>query len=403
MPQRDLRIDLIRGLALLTIFIDHNGWLAAQCRSTPGALEWIAAHTLRRYSFIDAADVFLLLSGYVSGLVYARVLLTKGLKACIRKALSRCYQLYFAEVSLCLACMFLVECVAPWDSRVPAFVLHHLHDKPLATIIGTLTLLHSPPILGFLPFYILLIGLTPFILYLWGRRPALVFMAAFCLYMSTQTFLRLPSYLNPDITTWLFNPFAAQAVFLLGLGAGYSKTRFPGTCWRPGPVTLSAAVFSLLLIAIVRLGPSELLAGAIHSHLLASLLPSDIPFTGKHNMEPIRLLNLLLWVIVLARASSASRLFDKFLIRIPVSCGQTSLIVYWVGVLLNYIAIVHITSSRGGYWLEIIWTFAGCAILAITPAVWVRLKTAGLDNYSVIHGKVFGLEPNEELRQDAPG
>jgi hypothetical protein len=49
---RDLRIDFLRGLALLFIFIDHipdNG---------------LAHFTLRNFGFADAAEVFVLLAGF---------------------------------------------------------------------------------------------------------------------------------------------------------------------------------------------------------------------------------------------------------------------------------------------------------------------------------------------------
>jgi hypothetical protein len=55
--ERDSRIDLVRGLALLIIFVDHNAFLDQH------AFGWLAAYTLGRISFIDAADVFFFISG----------------------------------------------------------------------------------------------------------------------------------------------------------------------------------------------------------------------------------------------------------------------------------------------------------------------------------------------------
>jgi hypothetical protein len=57
---RDLRIDFLRGLALLFIFIDHipdNG---------------LAHFTLRNFGFADAAEVFVLLAGFSAVLAYKR-------------------------------------------------------------------------------------------------------------------------------------------------------------------------------------------------------------------------------------------------------------------------------------------------------------------------------------------
>src|SRR5882724_11328551 len=92
--ERDLRVDLVRGLALFVIFIDHQAFLD---RTGCG---WLTAYTWTRYSFIDAADVFFFLSGFVSGFVYGVDLVSRGLGHSIKRALSRCLQLYVAEITL---------------------------------------------------------------------------------------------------------------------------------------------------------------------------------------------------------------------------------------------------------------------------------------------------------------
>ncbi len=57
--KRDLRIDVFRGLALATIFIDH----------IPGNPYEHA--TLRNFGFSDAAEGFFLMSGIAAGIAYA--------------------------------------------------------------------------------------------------------------------------------------------------------------------------------------------------------------------------------------------------------------------------------------------------------------------------------------------
>jgi hypothetical protein len=63
---RDLRIDFLRGLALLAIFIDHIPWNPLS-RFTPQAL-----------GLSDAAEAFVFMSGIVSGIAYSKVLLSRG-------------------------------------------------------------------------------------------------------------------------------------------------------------------------------------------------------------------------------------------------------------------------------------------------------------------------------------
>ena len=58
--ERDLRLDFFRGLALFCIFIDH----------IPNNI--LAKFTLQSLMFADAAEVFILISGYTAGMVYGR-------------------------------------------------------------------------------------------------------------------------------------------------------------------------------------------------------------------------------------------------------------------------------------------------------------------------------------------
>ena len=54
--ERELRLDLFRGLALWLIFIDHL---------SPDLLSWF---TIRSYGFSDAAEIFIFISGYTAAM-----------------------------------------------------------------------------------------------------------------------------------------------------------------------------------------------------------------------------------------------------------------------------------------------------------------------------------------------
>ena len=64
--ERELRLDLFRGLALWLIFIDH---LPASL------LTWL---TIRNYGFSDATEIFIFISGYTAAFVYGRAMLEGG-------------------------------------------------------------------------------------------------------------------------------------------------------------------------------------------------------------------------------------------------------------------------------------------------------------------------------------
>ena len=65
--QRDARIDVIRGLALLVIFINHM----------PGNV--VAGYMPHNFGFSDGADAFVLLAGVSATLAYGNLIERRGL------------------------------------------------------------------------------------------------------------------------------------------------------------------------------------------------------------------------------------------------------------------------------------------------------------------------------------
>src|SRR5262249_30396279 len=65
-PQRDLRLDLFRGIALWLIFLDHI---------PSNVVSWA---TIRNFGFSDAAEIFIFISGYTAAFVYGRAMRERG-------------------------------------------------------------------------------------------------------------------------------------------------------------------------------------------------------------------------------------------------------------------------------------------------------------------------------------
>ena len=217
--ERDLRLDLIRGLALFIIFVDHNASLSG--------FGWITAFTLGRYSFIDAADVFFFLSGFVSGLVYGPIISNRGVIACVKKASRRCLELYLCEVATLVICFGLITAASRHSvgMLIPylRFVVHGVRP-------GTIMYLAwwRPPIFfGILPIYILLLLTLPLSLYLLVHRPRVLIALSLCCYLLAQFLPSLQSYYNADGTGFDgFDPLAWQVVSLW-IGVGIWEIRDP--------------------------------------------------------------------------------------------------------------------------------------------------------------------------------
>ena len=85
---RDLRVDMFRGLALFSIFVDH----------IPG--NRLGELTLRNIAFCDATEAFVLLAGYAAGLAYGAALDRRGWLFAAASLLRRAGALYVAHIFL---------------------------------------------------------------------------------------------------------------------------------------------------------------------------------------------------------------------------------------------------------------------------------------------------------------
>src|ERR1700751_5920027 len=86
--ERDLRLDLFRGLALWLIFLDHI---------PSNVVSWV---TLRNYGFSDATEIFVFISGYTAAFVYGRAMRERGFIIAGARILRRAWQGFGAEVVL---------------------------------------------------------------------------------------------------------------------------------------------------------------------------------------------------------------------------------------------------------------------------------------------------------------
>src|SRR5450759_1289187 len=143
--ERELRLDLFRGLALWLIFIDHL---------PPNLLTWF---TIRNYGFSDATEIFIFISGYTAAFVYGRAMLESGFVIATARILRRVWQIYLAHVFLFTA--FLAEMsyitagfgnpLYSEEMGVTDFLKH-----PSVAIVQTLLLRFRPLNMDVLPLYI---------------------------------------------------------------------------------------------------------------------------------------------------------------------------------------------------------------------------------------------------------
>src|SRR5579871_1388410 len=202
---RELRLDLFRGIALWLIYIDHL---------PPNILTWF---TIRNYGFSDATEIFIFISGYTAAFVYGRAMRDRGFVVAAARILKRVWQIYVAHVFLFTIYLAEISYVAT-SFENPLYteemgILDFL-KQPDVTIVQALLLRFRPVNMDVLPLYIVLMLALPLILWSMKWKPDVTLGLSALLYAVTWKYdLYLSSYPNGY---WSFNPLAWQLLFVFG-------------------------------------------------------------------------------------------------------------------------------------------------------------------------------------------
>lgn len=319
MSERDLRIDFLRGVALLMIFVDHSPW-------NP-----LTVLTLRTWSFGDAAELFFFISGYVAALVYGRTLVQRGFFAATARIYRRAWDIYATQMVLLVFLVALLATTADayhTHALVDYFRINAFLDHTDTMILQALLLRYQPAYLDILPAYIAFFIVLPFGLVLLRRNVWIALGLSFALYLGVQIWGWTPRS-APDNAPWLFNPFAWQFLFTLGaaFGSGGLSRLVPilDTRW---------AVALATLIAI----PAAIITGSAVIHTFVPAIPvvhTGPLQVGKESLQYLRVVDFLALAVLARRfMPSSSALGNNAITRAIMRCGQHSLAIFGAGVLL---------------------------------------------------------------------
>jgi hypothetical protein len=356
---RDVRLDLFRGLANWAIFLDHI---------PHEVLSWT---TTRNYGFSDAADLFVFISGYTAAFVFGRVMIERGFVAAALRLARRTLQIYAAHifvvaVYIAVIAGFSREFHDPDDLNqfnVAVFI-----SKPLWEFVQALALRYRPVNLDVLPLYILLLGTFAPALWLMVRKPTLTLVGSMLVYLAGRHFgWNLPT--SPS-GVWYFNPFAWQFLFFLGAWIAV------GGAQPIQPIVRTRTVFWLAIGYLVfALGVTM----AVHSPGLGNFFPRWMlePFdpNDKTNLAPYRIVHLIALAIVVTRFLRAdSPVLRWRSLTPPIRCGQNSLQVFCIGIVLSFCAHAAIEQSLNSVWVQIFVGATGILLMTTGAYYWTWSK-----------------------------
>ncbi len=337
-------IDFWRGLALVTIFIDH----------VPGIM--FESYTLRSIAVSDAAELFVFLAGWSMRLLVSsrQVREMDGLHVFLRlegRAVTIfAAQIVITEIALAMtaAGALLLEnpLILEWNNAAAVF------ENPMEAHVGLVLLSHQLGYFDILPLYVVLMATAPIAVLCDRYFPRLLLPLSLGIYIATLiSGVNLPTW--PVEGRWYFNPLAWQLNFVLGFAlashrgvGGFVRRHRSAMRWLGAPALLAGLTAAFFAWAPDPLSLPE---------------PKLFLMFDKTYASPARVLQLLALVAVFGGAFTFLRRWISPATDFFSTLGRNSLNVFCVGSLLSLLAQFVRFDLGGGLSID-----AGVLFVAVT-------------------------------------
>jgi len=348
--QRENRIDLLRGLSLLLIFIGHA--------------EFTFSRTFQQSrGFSDASEIFVLLAGMSSALAYYRP--DAGLQ--IERPWRRALRLYFTHLTI-FAVMAVVSALvlAVFHETVWNGAMAEFWQNPLLRGTQAISLLFMPGNLDILPMYVVLLLFAPFAFVLHDRsRMVLLAVCGAVWLLAGLGHVNFPNVALPD-KTWYFDPLSWQLIFVIGICLGIRLKRGEMVLPYSKPLFIAAAVFALVAI------PANL---AIHFAPLEGRIGNLLhQMVSKTNEGPLRILNVLAILYLAWNIGWVKKAANHPSMRLLCIAGRHSLPIFASGLLLAFCVMVLMKVEPGLTLAEQLLLLVGCCGVQLAIGQWLEAR-----------------------------
>lgn len=382
--RRDLRIDMMRGVAIVFVVVNHVGLVSA-----------FQTITQEGVGVVSGAELFVLLSGVVLGLVHRPAMEAGGVRQVAGRTTRRAVKLYVTALVVVVVVLLLSRIPGVDGTVVTTFTdegtgaagagaagtvydLYAGSDRLLTypasvpALLDLLLLKVGPWQFNIMGLYVVLLAVSPLILLLLVRR---LWPVALGISVALHVVGALaPTRLLPSQFEDSFPLLSWQLLFVVGMVVGYHRRSI--VAWwssRAGRIVLPVCVLLAVLLGLFAWS-NPYLADPLDVRL--SLLP-DATYQSVYDawfqrtrIEPGRLLDVLLVVVVGYAALTAFwRPIHRALGWFLVPLGQATLYVFVMHVLLALVvANVPGLASAG----VVVGTLAYVVILGL---LWVMVRT----------------------------
>jgi enterochelin esterase-like enzyme len=380
---RDMRLDLLRGVAVFAMIVDHLGGPSPLYVLTGG----------NRFA-TSAAEAFIFISGLLVGQVYRRIAATEGLSRALMRLLERAWALYVVAIGLTLLVLSVSEVLElRWARGID------LHDAP-ALVWSVLTLHQSYHLVDVPLLYALLLAAAPLaLLLLHVGRTGVLLGLSWSLWLGFQLVpdsIRLPWPIQDNDA---FELAAWQALFFTAMALGYHRDALAqrlAPVQRPLFVFAAVGVVALAGVALATVPVLEAIARGTGGDVVgnrAVLVTLQEWLFAKPELRPGRILgSAALFVCAYGLVTRFQRPILRWVGWLFLPFGQHALYAYVLHVLVAVgiaVALPEVdwgnVSARSSalvqlFGLCLIWLAIRFRVLYPTPETrrWWMVGVAGL-------------------------
>ncbi|MEZ2332392.1 OpgC family protein [Mesorhizobium sp. RCC_202] len=340
---RDTRIDVLRALALLTIFVDH----------VPGTI--FENVTYKNFGFSDAAEAFVLISGISVALAYGTKFKPGGRLLPTLKMWRRAGVLYVTHIVITMVVIALFCAAAVFAHRPEMLTMINIEPLMKNTpqvLLGIVTLGHQLGYNNILPVYAALLLAAPAFILLISCRPVLALTLSGLLWLVAGIWqIAPPNYPEPGL--WFLNPLSWQFLFNIGV-AGMLHVK------RGGSIPVNRWLVGAAGIYVV---------GAaiwVHSPLWGQITWFNLPIViggfDKTFLSLPRLMHILSVSYLIVALPAVSNIFRARPDNPLAILGKRSLPVFIAGTLLAMAAQALKLINPGGIAYDTLLIAAGIAM-----------------------------------------
>lgn len=352
-PSRDQRLDVVKGVLQLSIFAKHIGF------SFVGG--WVIHSS---WGFSDSSELFLLLSGFTLGSVFALKQTKAGWAAAAWDMLGRAVRLYRTHllVFALFGLMVATACHSLLPGESDRLGWTRVLATPLEVLPAILLMLHQPAFMGILPSFVWGMLLLPGFACLWGR----VGEWAILLPLGGYALAQVMGWHVPGVE---FDPLAWQVLFLGGAWLG-RRALLRGRALDLPPMWDRAVTVGAVAVLAVGLGTRVALHGALPEiGLWAAPFAEPWWVTQKATLPVTALVHALALAWLVARfvprdAAWMRAAAAEWLAAI----GRRSLEVFCLGLFLSWGATQVLALAPSSWVLDLGLTAAGAVVLG----AWAR-------------------------------